>query len=84
MAADCKSAALWSYGGSNPPLSTSSKIAGFRLQNADGESVHCGSNSVGRVTAFQAEPQSGRESGAADERPLAKYWKGKRTGVGIE
>ena len=23
MAADCKSAALWSYGGSNPPLCTS-------------------------------------------------------------
>ena len=23
MAADCKSAAPWSYGGSNPPLSTS-------------------------------------------------------------
>jgi hypothetical protein len=22
MAADCKSAALWSYGGSNPPLCT--------------------------------------------------------------
>ena len=29
MAADCKSAAPWSYGGSNPPLST--RILGMKL-----------------------------------------------------
>jgi hypothetical protein len=28
MAADCKSAAPWSYGGSNPPLSTRSVVGG--------------------------------------------------------
>jgi hypothetical protein len=59
MAADCKSAALRSYGGSNPPLSTSSGIAVYGLRDAHREmgdwgSVNCGSNSVGRVTAFQA------------------------------
>ena len=30
MAADCKSAAPWSYGGSNPPLSTSFAVGSKR------------------------------------------------------
>ena len=29
MAADCKSAAPWSYGGSNPPLCTRFEVDGF-------------------------------------------------------
>ena len=39
------------------------------------EVVNCGSNSVGRVTAFQVEPASGRESAAADGSSLAKSGK---------
>jgi hypothetical protein len=41
MAAGCKPAVLTHYGGSNPPLST--------IRN-----LESGSNSVGRVIAFQA------------------------------
>ena len=37
MAADCKSAAPWSYGGSNPPLST--RILGMKLGLALGAYV---------------------------------------------
>jgi hypothetical protein len=44
MAADCKSAAPWSYGGSNPPLSTSF-AAGSKRAVVD-ESVV---GSVGRI-----------------------------------
>ena len=44
MAADCKSAAPWSYGGSNPPLSTS--FAAVRKTVVVDESVVGG---VGRV-----------------------------------
>ena len=46
-AADCKSAGQTTYGGSNPPLST-------RLETSNPKCSKGGSNSVGRVTAFQA------------------------------
>ena len=41
MAADCKSAAPWSYGGSNPPLCTMELENGFRtaIAGADVESA---------------------------------------------
>ena len=47
MAADCKSAAPWSYGGSNPPLCTIELEDGFRTAiagaNVDGAGLACGS-----------------------------------------
>ena len=42
MAADCKSAAPWSYGGSNPPLCTMELEDGFRTAIAGADVVGAG------------------------------------------
>ena len=47
MAADCKSAVLWNYGGSNPPLCTSFVVAAIcALEDALAREVAAGMGQV--------------------------------------
>ena len=72
MAADCKSAAPWSYGGSNPPLCTITTVVRDQLSGVRTNAGDCGGLRTVMRSELENEARLDRDSVEMADRDQAK------------